>query len=382
MKLRGRFRRIAHLDPVISSVTLLLLLFGVVMVYSSSSLVGAERFGDSAYFLKRHLMWLGLGLFGMTLIFFVNPLFWRKLGVPGLVIGCGLLLIVILTGAGVEKKSATRWLTFGGFTFQPSEFVKLILVVYVASYLAKKRTRIRDLYKGLLPLLGTVGAVLFMILQQPDFGTTILMVIVIGLMIFEAEARFYHLAGILLPVLLAGFYLIQSVPYRRRRLLAFFHPWEDPQGSGFQIIQSFVAFQQGGIQGQGLGDGTQKLLYLPEAHTDFIYSVIAEELGLAGSLVVIVLFALLVYRGLRLAVRLQEPFASQIAFGITCLIGLQAFFHMAVVMGMVPTKGLTLPFISYGGSSLVVTLFCIGILLSLSAAVSTSMAKRTPGRKA
>jgi cell division protein FtsW len=366
------------MDPVLLSSALGLLVFGTIMVYSASSITAVESFNDSAYYLKRHVLSAGLGLTGLVLALLVNVRWLRLSSLPGLIAIGALLLATAVTSYGTEAKHATRWLTFHGFTFQPSEFAKPLLILYVAAYLAKKGDGIRDFFKGLLPLLATVGAILLLILRQPDFGTAVVLAVCVFVMLFVARARLWHL-GLLASVALSGaFFLIQGAAYRRQRILAFLNPWEDSKGSGFQIIQSFVAFQRGGLQGQGLGDGTQKLFYLPEAHTDFIYSVIAEELGILGCMAVIALFVCIVVQGLRLALQIRDTFGSQVALGLTTLVGAQAIVNMAVVTALVPTKGLTLPLVSYGGSSLIATLVSVGILLSLSSTIARTgrMARR------
>ncbi|MFH1263725.1 MAG: putative lipid II flippase FtsW [Pseudomonadota bacterium] len=375
-----RWAKFAHVNPVVLTAVMVLLVIGTVMVYSASSLTAAEQFKDSAHYLKRHLFSGAIGLVAMTIVFLLNLRWLKAAALPGLVI-CGLLLLVTaLTSHGVEAKHATRWLSFRGFTFQPSEFAKPFLLLYVAAYLAKKGEGITDFFRGLLPLLLTVGGVLLLILRQPDFGTAVALALCVLVMLFVARARLWHIGGLAALVSVSGFFLIQGAGYRRRRLLAFLNPWGDPQGSGFQILQSFVAFQRGGLQGQGLGDGTQKLLYLPEAHTDFIYSVIAEELGILGCMLVIACFVCIVYQGFRLALKIRDTFGSQAALGLTTLIGTQAVLNMAVVTALVPTKGMTLPLVSYGGSSLIAMLIAIGILLSLSSTIAGSkpMARRRP----
>jgi cell division protein FtsW len=211
--------------------------------------------------------------------------------------------------------------------------------------------------------------VLGCILQQPDFGTTVTIATVLFLMFYVAGARWQHLLGLASVGIAAGAFLILSADYRRKRLFSFLNPWADPKGDGFQMVQSFIAFERGGVTGQGLGDGTQKLLYLPEAHTDFIFSVIGEELGFLGCLVVVLLFFIIMVQGIRLATRIQDPFASMVTFGLTCMITLQSLFNMGVVTGLLPTKGLTLPLVSYGGSSLIATMFSLGMMLSLSSII-------------
>ena len=289
-----------------------------------------------------------------------------------LVVVFAMLLFVDFSSFGVEAKHATRWLNLFGFRFQPSEFAKPVVVLFVASYIERVGYKLRLFLDGLLPILTIVGIICLTLLKQPDFGTAVTIGLTVTIMLFVADVRMKHISILAGSGLIAGYFLVMNVAYRRNRVLSFLNPWSDPQGKGFQIIQSFIAFKRGGIRGQGLGDGTQKLLYLPEAHTDFIYSVIAEELGFLGCLIVILLFAILVFRGLALAIKIKDTFGSILALGLTSLIGIQAFFNMGVVMGILPTKGLTLPFVSYGGSALISNMFSVGLLLSLSATVSSS----------
>lgn len=359
------FKKVTFVDPFLTIPIFVLILIGLVMVFSASSLMASENYSDSLFFLKRQVVFLILGLC-VGLVFFFLQLRWLKnFSSPILLAVCGALLLVIFFGT--RSHHATRWLNLGFFKFQPSEFMKPALLMFVAKYLSKKGNDIKNFQMGLLPLLIVLSVVFALILAQPDFGTVVVLALSVFVMLFVSGARWAHLSGILAVFGVASYFLLFNVAYRRRRLFAFMDPWADPQGSGFQIIQSLLSFQRGGVSGQGLGDGTQKLLYLPEAHTDFIFSVIAEELGLMGSLIIIVLFLIFVVQGFRLSLRLQEAFVSQLALGLTTLIGFQAFLNMAVVTAMVPTKGLTLPFISYGGSSLLSTFICVGILFSLSA---------------
>ncbi len=366
------FRKFAYTDPVLLMAVIGLLALGTVMVYSASSLTAAETYGEGTYFLRRQFFWILVGALFMVSLFAMNVRVIKAMALPSLVVmGC-LLLLTEVASIGVEAKNVTRWIRFYGLTFQPSEFAKPALLLYVASYLAKRGDHIKDFLRGLFPLLLTVAVFLLMILRQPDFGTAVVLGVTIAIMLFVAGARLYHLTGLSLLSIVTAYFLVHSVGYRQRRLLAFLNPWQDPTGSGFQIIQSFIAFQSGGFKGQGLGDGTQKLLYLPEAHTDFIFSVIAEELGILGTMAVIVLFTCIVVQGFRLSLRIRDTFASQFTLGITALLGLQSLLNMAVAMALVPTKGLTLPLVSYGGSSMISTLGCIGVLLSFSSSVTAS----------
>lgn len=367
-----------HADSMILFSMFCLVLFGTVMVYSASSPIAAENFGGHMYFLKKHLVMLFLGFVAMGAAFITPLQLLKKQAFPMLVVIFILLLFVDFSSFGVESKHATRWLSIGGFRFQPSEFAKPILILFVASYIERVGRKLEKFIDGLLPILTIVGTICLALLKQPDFGTAVTIGFTTLVMLFVANARMRHISILLGAGMVGAYFLVMNVAYRRNRVLSFLDPWSDPQGKGFQIIQSFIAFKRGGLQGQGLGDGTQKLMYLPEAHTDFIYSVIAEELGFIGCAAVILLFALLVFRGLSLAVKIKDTFGSMLALGLSTLIGVQAFFNMGVVMGLLPTKGLTLPFISYGGSALIANMFCIGLLLSLSATVGSGerMAQR------
>ena len=255
---------------------------------------------------------------------------------------------------------------FPGFAFQPSELAKLAMVVYLAHSLAKKQERIQTFAVGVLPHLIVSGAFALLLLLEPDFGTALILTMLLYSMLFIGGVRVSHLLATGLLALPALGYVALTAEYRLRRLLTFLDPWSDATGSGFHVIQSLIAFGSGQWLGRGLGESRQKLLYLPEAHTDFVYSVIGEELGLLGALAVLALFGVVIVRGLRLTAKIEEPFDQFLAFGLTVLLGLQALIHMGVVMGLMPTKGLVLPFISYGGSAMMINLMEAGILLSLS----------------
>jgi cell division protein FtsW len=253
-----------------------------------------------------------------------------------------------------------------GFAFQPAELAKLAVVLYLAHSLARKEDRIKTFSRGVLPHLIVGGAFSVVLLLEPDFGTALILGTLLYLMLFLGGARISHLLATGLMALPLLLYVMLTAEYRLRRLMTFMDPWRDPSSSGFQVIQSLIAFGSGELWGRGLGESRQKLFYLPEAHTDFVFSVIGEELGLLGAWVVLGLFGIIIVRGLRLSSKIEEPFEQYLAFGLTVLLGLQALIHMGVVMGLMPTKGLVLPFISYGGSAMVVNLTEAGILLGLS----------------
>lgn len=355
-----------EIDSTLLLMTVALTCIGVVMVYSSSAIMAAERFHDGLYFLKRQLCYAVFGMLLMGLVTYLNYAHWRRVAVIALLGSMALLAMLFVPGLGVRVSGATRWLQLPGLTLQPAELVKLALVLYLAHSLTRKKEKVRSLVKGYLPYMIVLAALLGMLLKQPDLGSAMIIAGVALGMLIVAGVRWRYIAPTLLLTLPVLYFLVMQVDYRRRRIMAFLDPWEDPFDSGFQIIQSLVAFGKGGILGQGLGIGEQKLFYLPEAHTDFIFSVIGEELGLVGVLVVAALFLLLILRGIRIALHCEDPFGRHLAFGLSLLLGLEAFVNLAVCMGLLPTKGLALPFISYGGTSLVVCLVAVGMLLNIS----------------
>jgi cell division protein FtsW len=339
---------------------------GLTMVLSTSYLYAQERFGDGIYFFRKQLIAGGAGLVGLVIGSLVPVALLRRLAYPLLAVTLVVLILVLIPGIGVMRGGARRWLMLPGFAFQPGELAKLALVFYLAHSMARKQDKIKTFSVGVLPHLIVAGAVLGVLLLQPDFGTALILAVLLYLMLFVGGARIPHLLGtaaLALPVL--G-YVMLTAEYRLRRLMTFMDPWRDASSSGFQVIQSLIAFGSGQLWGRGLGESRQKLFYLPEAHTDFVYSVIGEEMGLLGALAVLALFGIILMRGLRLTSKIEEPFEQYLAFGLTVLLGMQGLVHMGVVMGLMPTKGLVLPFISYGGSALVVNLAEVGLLLGLS----------------
>lgn len=353
-------------DVYLLFATLLLVLTGVVMIFSSSAVLARENFHDSYHFLKKEILFVAVGLIFMFAAKKIPyRVYWKGVYPLLLVVFVSLIGVLIFGHMGGED-NVKRWFRFGIFSVQPSEFAKLAVVIFVAYVLAKKREKIREFKKGFLPVLFLTGIYILLILAQKDLGGALTLGVIVFLMLFVAGTRLSYLLGALLASIPALYYLIFSVDFRRRRIMAFLDPWQYQLDSGFQIIQSFVAFKSGGLTGMGLGEGKQKLFYLPEAHTDFIFSVLGEELGLVGVLFVLALFTLFIFRGLMIALRTRDLFGLYLAFGITSLIGAEAFINIGVVMGLLPTKGLALPFISYGGSSLITSLIGVGILLNIS----------------
>lgn len=353
-------------DALLFITTLALVALGVTMVYSASSIVAQEKFRDGYYFLKRQALYGGLGLLLMLLLMRMDYKWLRKLALPGLLISLALLMALFVPRFGADIAGARRWLKLAGFSLQPTELAKVALVLYLAQSLAKKGEEIRHLLFGYLPLLTVSAFVAGLILLQPDFGNAALLLLIAASLLFLGGARLHHLALTGAAALPAAYFLIGGTGYRHARVLSFLDPWKDPMNSGFQIIQSYLAIGSGGLAGLGLGNGRQKLFYLPEAHTDFILSVIGEELGLAGMMVVLMAFAILVVRGFSIALKSPDTFGYYLGLGLTFLIGFQAAINMGVVTGLMPTKGLPLPFISFGGTALVLNMVAVGLLLSIS----------------
>lgn len=346
--------------------TLLILGIGVVMVYSASAVLAFHDFGDWFYYVKRQLIFAVLGVLAMYAA--MNTDYWvlQKYAKPLLIVCFAMLAVVLIPGVGVVRGGARSWLGIGSLGIQPSEFMKLGMIVFLARFLAERQALITRFKDGLLPPLGIMGLAFGLIMLQPDLGTGAVLVGASMIMIYAAGMRIAHLAGLgLLGVAgLAG--LIIAAPYRLKRITAFLDPWQDPLGAGYQAIQSLYAIGPGGLVGLGLGASRQKYNYLPEPQTDFIFSIIAEELGFIGGMTLLVLFMLLVWRGMRTAITAPDTFGSLLAAGITGMIAVQVIINIGVVIGMLPVTGITLPLVSYGGSSLTLMLTALGVLLNIS----------------
>ncbi|AQT83862.1 stage V sporulation protein E [Paenibacillus larvae] len=346
--------------------TLLLLTIGVVMVYSASAVIAYHEFGDYFYYLKRQLLFAVLGIIAMFFTMNMDYHVWKKYAKIGLIICFALLIIVLIPGIGVIRGGARSWLGIGSFGIQPSEFMKMGMILFLAKLLSDQQSQITSFTKGLLPPLVLVGVAFGLIMLQPDLGTGAVMVGASLLVIFTAGARILHLSFLAIGGI-AGFVgLILAAPYRLQRITAFLDPWQDPLGAGYQAIQSLYAIGPGGLVGLGLGMSRQKYSYLPEPQTDFIFSIIAEELGFIGGMVVLLLFLILVWRGMRTAITAPDTFSSLVAVGIVGMVAVQVIINIGVVIGLMPVTGITLPLISAGGSSLTLMLTSIGILLNIS----------------
>ena len=353
------------IDKVLFMATLLLVCVSVVMVYSASAVIALERFQQPYLFLTKQALWtvLGLAVLGVAMrvdyrTYRNEPFIWCLLA---LVL---VMLIAVLFSAPVN--GTRRWFGVGGLGIQPSELAKVACVFFTALILERRMHRIDDLSYSLLPIGLIVGLVVTLILLEPDFGTSISLALVVAVMVFAAGLHYRYFVGLALVALPAIYLVLVAAPYRRRRLLAFWDPWADPLGDGFQIIQSLVAVGTGGVFGRGLMGGVQKLFYLPEPHTDFIYAVIGEELGLVGATAILLCFCVIAWRGLRISARAEDTFGSFVALGLTTMIAAQAFVNISVVLGLMPTKGIPLPLVSFGGSSLLINLLGMGVLLNIS----------------
>ena len=353
-------------DRFLLIVTLLLLGLGIVMIYSASAIRAQERFGDPTFFLKKQVLWAALGLLAMgwamtwdlkrlqrwTPIIFLASLF--------------LLLLVLVPAVGIKVNGARRWLRVAGLSFQPAELAKLALILFLASYFTRRQDRLGSFLDGFLPPLIMSGLMAGLVILQPNFGTAVVLLFAAVVLFFLGGARASHLTATLATTVPALVLLMLQSPHGRTRLLALMDPGRVSSRATYQLDQSFYALGPGGLLGRGLGDSMQKLFFLPEPHTDFIFAIVGEEIGFVGTILVLLLFGLFLWRGTRAAVRAGDPYASLVAMGITGLIVGQAALNMAVVSGLLPTTGVPLPFVSFGGSSLVITLFGVGVLLNIS----------------
>lgn len=354
------------LDLWLLALTLLLAGLGLIMVLSASGIMAERFWSDRYYFFKKHAVFLVFGLGVMTLAavlprqLFLRPVYaWLLLAIV-------LLVLTLVSPLGVQVGGARRWLSLGPGNIQPLELAKVALVFYLASFFSRKQELIKSFHVGFLPPLCITGLLCLLLLAQPDFGGAVFLALLLFCICLVGGTRIVYLAPTFFLALMAGAYLVISSPYRLRRWFAFLDPFQDPQDVGYQLVQSLYALGSGGWLGVGLGAGKQKLFFLPAAHNDFILAVIGEELGFLGLSLIFVLVGLLLWRGMRIAMACTDLQERLAAFGMVLILGVAAFLNMAVVLGVVPPKGIPMPFLSYGGSSLVMSFFCIGILLNLS----------------
>jgi cell division protein FtsW len=345
--------------------TLALICASVVMVYSASALVALERFQQPYLFVTRQLMWAAVGVAVLSIVMRVDYRNYRNDRLVWFLLAAvALMLVAVLFSRPIN--GTRRWFGVGGFGIQPSELAKLAAIMFTALILERRRHRINEVQYSLLPIAVIVGGLVGLILLQPDFGTAVSLLAVIAVMVFAAGISYRYMLGGVLLALPALYVILMQADYRRRRLLTFMDPWADPLGDGFQIIQSLIAVGTGGVLGKGLMSGVQKLFYLPEPFTDFIFAVISEETGLIGASMVVVCFCVIAWRGLRTSMRAPDSFGAFLALGITMMLVLQAFVNISVVLGLMPTKGIPLPLVSNGGSSMLINLLGVGVLLNIS----------------
>jgi len=351
-------------DGWLFTVTLILVFLGLVMVFSASAVMAKERYGSGYCFLFRQVGWAATGIAAMVVAMKID---YRRYKHPGVVFSVlGVTTLLLISVFFLDRAHNThRWIHFGGFSFQPSEVAKVAVILFLAYFLENRIGSMHDWRNTLLPAILPTLMFLALIVLQPDLGTAIACAAITACIMFVAGVQLRYLGYACVAAILPLYFLIFRVAWRWDRIKAFLNPYSDPQGKGFHIIQSLIAVSTGGITGLGFMEGKQKLFYLPEPHTDFIFAVTAEELGLLGSLVVLLLFGIFLWRGVRTALRTQDTFGRLLAVGITCMVVVQAFINISVVLGLVPTKGIPLPFVSYGGSSLFVTLACVGVLLNI-----------------
>jgi cell division protein FtsW len=358
-------KKVFRFDRALVGFTLALLVVGMVMVFSASSGMSENRFGSPYLFFRKQLLWDAIGILMMLITMRIDYHAWQRWALPLLAVSAVGLAAVLVVGPVV--KGARRWFHMGPVTFQPSELTKLALILWVASFLDRHRSQIPQLKKGFIPPMLVVGLTCALILKEPDLGTPLLLSCICMMLLYMAGARMTHIFGTLFLASAPLYYELFHVGYRQKRLMAFLNPWANSQGAGYQLTEALMAFGSGGIFGKGIGASQLKQLALPDPHTDFIFPVIGEELGFIGAFGLVALFVLWGWRGWQTVRRAPDLFGQLLAAGITCWVLLQATINMAVSMGLLPTKGLPMPFVSFGGSSIVITLIAVGILINISA---------------
>ena len=344
---------------------IIITLFGALMIFSASSVWAEYKFNDQYKYLKSQLIFLVLGYLIMILISKFPYQNYKKLSNIIFLVTTSLLVLVLIPGIGTVRNGSRSWFGLGGFGIQPSEFTKLSLIIFTAKYLENNERDLKSIKKGVLPILGVLLLVFALIMLEPDFGTGVVIVMTIVVLLFVSGVNLNFFVKIGILGLIGVVVLIIIAPYRTQRIISFLNPWSDPLGSGFQIIQSLYAIGPGGLLGLGLGNSIQKHFYLPEPQTDFIFSIISEEFGFLGILIVAVLFLTIITTGFKIATKCEDKFGKYLAFGITFSLAFQAMLNLMVVVGLIPVTGVTLPFLSYGGSSLLISLTSIGILLNI-----------------
>jgi len=354
-------------DYLLFAVVIMLLSIGTCIIFSSSFIMAEKWYGDSYYFLKKQIVYVIIALAVLLFSMNIDYHFYKKISTPLLILSVMLLAMVFIPGVGRSAGGATRWINLEYFSFQPSEVAKFALILYMAESMTRKDLReIKTFEKGILPSLIIIGIIFVLILKEPDFSTALIILGISFTMLFVGGTKIIQLFSLIAATIPLGALILLREEYRKVRLLAFLNPWKDPLDSGFHVIQSLVALGSGGITGVGLAESRQKFFYLPDQHTDFIFSIIGEELGFFGTVLVIVLFSILLWRGYRIASQSTDDFGCLLAIGITFVIAFQSIINIGVVTKMLPTTGITLPFVSFGGTSLIINMLSIGVLLNIS----------------
>jgi len=362
------------IDFKLLAVVLFLVMIGTVMVYSSSSMLAHVKYNDSLYFLKKHLIRVFLGISLMFIIMKIDYQFYRSISIPILLIGLGFLSYIVISNDIEKIRGVSRWIKIFNLSLQPSELMKYALVFYMADAIVRKKEKLSSFINGYLPLLSILAIILFLIIYEPDLGTACIIFIIIFTLFFAGNVKISHMIGTIIACIPIGYIIVFWSPYKYqiKRITTYFNPDYDPLGMGYQIKQSLIGLGSGGIWGEGLGQGKQKLLFLPEPYKDFIFSIIGEELGFIGTCVILVLFLYILWRGIEIALSAPDLYGTLLATGITLTIVISALVNMAVVCNLIPTTGFPLPFISYGGTALLLSLMAVGVLLNISSKCETN----------
>lgn len=360
------FERARQWDGAMLAIVLMLVGFGIVMLYSASAVMSAQKLGDHLYLVKSQLLKVGLGLGLLVVALNIDYRWYKRLIYPILIASGGMLALVLVPGIGAIQNGSQRWFSLAGFSFQPAEVVKITVIMFLAYSVSKKGEKMGRFVVGFVPHLMVVGVLVGLLMLQPDFGSSVILIGMMGVMLFVSGAKISYLFLFASLGCIGAYYAVTGSEYRMKRVLAFLDPWSYRTDIGYQISESLISIGSGGLTGVGLGNGHGKLGYVPELWNDFIGTIVAEELGLLGIIVLVVLFAAFVWRGFKIAFECDDEFGKYLAFGITALFAFQAAANLFVVTGLAPTKGLTLPFVSFGGSSMIMALFATGVVLNIS----------------
>lgn len=350
---------------LLTAIVAVLNLIGVVMVLSASSVQALGEYGSAWFFFQRQIIWLFLGAIAFIVMSRIPYSFWQRYTKHIVVVAVILLVLVLIPGIGIEAYGSRRWLGFGTWRFQPSEFAKFALVVFCADFLTRRASKIGSFKEIMFPILATSGLLMFLVVVEPDYDSTVVLALIVGIVLLMSGIPLAFLSRIALPAIALSMAVVFMEGYRRQRILSFLKPFDDASNSGYQIVQSLIALGSGNTSGVGLGAGKAKWLFLPNAHTDFIFSIIGEELGFAGTMMVVMLFVAFILIGIRIVLSCQDRFSALLATGIVAWIGGQAIINLMAVIGLLPVSGITLPFVSFGGSSLVISMAATGILANI-----------------